>query len=56
MNKLFVKADRGNSYSDHEPIVFDVNWLRDDERLEFKYDPNHQLITVQKIKLTLMNG
>ncbi|MFB2938289.1 NfeD family protein [Aerosakkonemataceae cyanobacterium BLCC-F154] len=53
MNKLFGKADRGNNSLEHEPIVFDVSRLRDDERLEFKYDHNHQLIAVQKIKLSL---
>lgn len=53
MNKLFRKADRRNNSSEHEPIVFDVSRLRDDERLEFKYDHNQQLVAVQKIKLSL---
>ncbi|MGA9379631.1 MAG: NfeD family protein [Phormidium sp.] len=53
MNKLFGKANQVKNYLEHEPIVFDVSRLRDDERLEFKYDHNHQLVAVQKIKLSL---
>jgi len=53
MNKLFGKATQVKKISEHEPIVFDVSRLRDDERLEFKYDHNRQLIAVQKIKLLL---
>ncbi|XWK89096.1 MAG: NfeD family protein [Phormidium sp.] len=54
MNKLFIKSAHGNNSTEHEPIVFDVSRLRDDERLEFKYDHNNQLIAVQKIKLSLL--
>jgi hypothetical protein len=53
MYKSFKKAQAGNNFAEHEPIIFDVSRLREDERLEFKYDHNHQLIAVQKVKVML---
>jgi hypothetical protein len=53
MDKSFGKAQSVSHFADHEPIIFDVSRLREDERLEFKYDHNHQLIAVQKVKISL---
>jgi len=34
-------------------IVLDVSRLKEDERIEFKYDQNKTLIAIQKVKLSL---
>lgn len=43
--KSYAVADR--------PFVIDVSRLKEDERLEFKYDQHRNLIAIQKVKLSL---
>ena len=35
------------------PLVLNVSQLREDERLEFKYDSHNNLVAIQKVKLSL---
>ena len=49
-------GDQASSSLGDRPFAFDLRHLREDERLEFKYDQSGRLIAVQKIKLTLFHN
>ena len=50
---LFGKNKQTDYTSGGRSLTVDASRLREDERLEFKYDQHKNLISIQKIKLSL---
>jgi hypothetical protein len=51
---MFFGAKTQTTYTlEDRTLVIDASRLKLDERLEFKYDQHHNLIAIQKIKLSL---
>lgn len=48
------KKPQTNHSLGNQPLILNVTQLREDERIEFKYDRNNNLIAIQKIKLSLL--
>lgn len=53
MMRLFRSFPISHFFPNH-PLVLNISQLREDERIEFKYDIHHNLIAIQKIKLSLL--
>lgn len=53
MFKLFKRSDINYEFG-NQRFAINLSHLREDERLEFKYDKNNNLVAVQKVKLSLL--
>lgn len=52
MIRLFRSSPISHFFPNH-PLVLNISQLREDERLEFRYDTHNNLVAIQKIKLCL---
>jgi hypothetical protein len=55
MLKLFRRGNRTVCLSENQSCFLDISSLRDDERLEFRYDQHQNLVAIQKIRLALLD-